>query len=119
VGRFTSVIATSLLALACAAPFLHARGSQKARGHTEWVAESLKEIQKIKPGMTRADLLKVFAPEGGLSPVPNRTYAYRECAYIKVDVEFEPSAGGAAPTESDEAVIKSISRPYLARPILD
>jgi hypothetical protein len=46
-------------------------------------------MQKIKVGMTRADLLKVFTTEGGLSTSLNRTFVYRDCSYIKVDVEFE------------------------------
>src|SRR5262245_11285252 len=69
---------------------LEAQSPQKSQGQTEWVANSLKEIQTIKVGMTRTDLLKVFTTEGGLSTGLTRTYVYRECPYIKVDVEFEP-----------------------------
>src|SRR5579883_2073817 len=57
--------------------------------HTEWVAKSLKEMQTIKVGMTRGDLLKVFSEEGGISTRTQRQYAYRECPYIKVRVEFK------------------------------
>jgi hypothetical protein len=88
--------------------------------HTAWVVESLKEMQTIKPGMTRADLLKVFGGEGGLSTGMRRTYVYRACRYFKVDVEFEAvgrpasdSNGRVTLIESAADLIKSISRPYL------
>jgi len=83
-------------------------------------------MQKIKVGMTRADLLKVFTTEGGLSTGLNRTYVYRECPYIKVDVEFEPVGRPARDTdgrvtlvEANEDVIKNISKPYLAWMVTD
>lgn len=76
--------------------------------------------------MTRAELLKVFTTEGGLSTGLNRKYVYRECPYIKVDVEFEPVGRPARDTqervtllEADRDVIKNISKPYLEWSILD
>ncbi len=94
-----------------------ARTSQE---HTAWVGESLRRMQSIKAGMTRADLLKVFTTEGGISTRLRRTYVYPECPYFKVDVEFEPAgrpardAAGRVPLEeSGEDVIKSVSRPYI------
>ena len=87
------------------------------------MAVTLKEIRKIKIGMTRADLLKIFTTEGGLSTPFNRTYVYRECPYIKVDVEFEPvgrrNAEGRVTQEAKEDVIKKISRPYLEWGVID
>jgi hypothetical protein len=83
-------------------------------------------MQSVKVGRTRADLLKVFTTEGGLSTGLRRTYAYRECPYFKVDVEFEPvgrpardAEGRVTLEESDADVIKSISRPYLDWSIAD
>jgi hypothetical protein len=81
--------------------------------HTEWIAGVLKATQSIKVGMTRADLLKVFTTEGGLSWSSQRT---RQCPYIKVDVKF------AAATNSEELPkdkIVDISRPYLAWSVMD
>jgi hypothetical protein len=106
---------------------LHATAPhQAAQDHTEWIARSLKEMQTIKVGMTRRDLLMVFTTEGGLSTRTGRIYVYRECPNIKVDVEFNPVGppGGTgteeiSPMESADDVITRISRPYLARSILD
>ena len=91
-----------------------------AQERTKWTAKVLWEVSKIKPGMRRMDLLKVFTTEGGLSPRLRRTYVYRECPYIKVDVRFK--AVGSAKTPFDEPpedIIESISRPYLAWGIAD
>jgi hypothetical protein len=103
-----------------------AQSPQKPQGATEWIADSLREIQKIKVGMTRADLLKIFTTEGGISAGLQRTYVYRECPYIKVDVEFEPvgrpasdADGRVTLIEANEDVIKKISKPYLDWSVID
>src|ERR1700753_764005 len=87
---------------------------QEARKHSEWVEKSLKEMQTIKTGMSRGDLLKVFTKEGGISTRTWRTYVYHECPNIKVDVKFEPVEDvndGLTEYKSDRIV--EISKPYL------
>ena len=81
---------------------------------TEQLADALRECERIKPGMDREDLLKVFTTEGGLSTAKHRTYVYRRCPYIKVDVDFNPS--GPKQDVLDERptdTIVKISKPYL------
>jgi hypothetical protein len=97
-----------------------------AAEHVTWVRDSLMQMLKAKPGMTRADLLKVFRTEGGLSTGLNRTYVYRECPYFKIDVEFEAvgrpardNEGRVTLVESDADLIKVISRPYLQFSVTD
>jgi hypothetical protein len=125
-SKFTSMIIASLFVLLLTISILSAQSPQKSQSHTEWMANSLEEMQKIKVGMTREDLLKVFTTEGGLSTDLNRTYVYRECPYIKVDVEFEPvgrpardADGRVTLVEANEDVIKNISKPYLAWMVVD
>ena len=98
----------------------------KSETHTEWIVRSLHKMQTVKVGMTRADLLKVFTVEGGTFTVKQRTYVYRECPYIKVDVTFNivgrperDKDGRLTHTESPRDTIKTISRPYLAWGILN
>lgn len=83
-------------------------------------------MQSVKPGMTRAELLKVFTTEGGLSTGLQRTYVFRDCPYFKVDVEFDAVGrpardreGRITLGESDADVIRKISRPYLDWSIVD
>ena len=60
--------------------------------HTAWIVDVLNATQTIKIGMTRSDQMKVFTTEGGLSPTSRRTYVYRQCPYVKVDVRFAASS---------------------------
>jgi hypothetical protein len=89
--------------------------------HTKWISDVLTSIATIKPGMTRRELFGVFAEEGGLSTRKHKTYVYRHCPYIKVDVEFSPvdETGQNAMTENPRDRIVSISRPYLEYAIMD
>src|SRR5438045_1792405 len=75
---------------------------------TERIANILIECKKITAGTTRAELLKVFTTEGGLSQTEHRTYVHRSCPYIKVDVDFtlsKPKQTEELPTDS----VKKIS----------
>ena len=81
--------------------------------HLTWVANILKRMETIKPGMTRKTLLTVFTTEGGLSTRTQRTHVSQECPYFKVDVEFKPAA------HQEQDVILKISRPYLQFSIID
>jgi len=93
--------------------------------HTPWVAEVLKQIETIKPGMTRKQLESVFTTEGGISTVLQRTYVTRACPYFKVDVQFrivgrpERDQDGRITVEDGSDLIARISRPYLQRPVYD
>ena len=93
---------------------------------TTRIVEALREISTIEVGMTRRELSVLFGTEGGLSTASRRTYVYRRCPYIKVDVEFEPvgrptrdSEGRVTLREADEDIIARVSRPYLAWSVMD
>ncbi len=87
---------------------------------TQQVSDILKECEKIKPGMTRADLLKVFTIEGGFSTVKQRTFVYRSCPIIKVDVDFAPSDPKQNVLEERPTdTVSKISKPYLEWIIVD
>lgn len=97
---------------------------QESEQRIAWVAESLRRMEGVRPGMTRGDLLKIFTTEGGLSTLSRRTYVYRECLLFKVDVDFDVVGGprdadGRLRVESASDLISAISKAYLARPILD
>lgn len=92
-----------------------------AGGHEAWLASCLREMQTIKPGMTREQLLAVFEEEaGGVSNRLAQRYAYRGCPTIKVDVRFEPAeAPQDKLTKSPNDRITQISTPFLEWPIVD
>ncbi len=87
---------------------------------TKSIAAVIEAVGSIKAGMTRADLLTVFTEEGGLSSRSQRTYVYRLCPYVKVDVEFTPITNPDDHlTELSNDKILKISGPYLQYSIAD
>jgi hypothetical protein len=118
--RLVIISSISLLTFAMIASARSFRPQEKSMDHSEWVAKSLSEIQTIKVGMTREDLLKVFTVEGGLSTRTWRRFVFRECPYIKVDVEFEPvgSPQDKLKEHTEDRIIR-ISKPYLEQSISD
>jgi hypothetical protein len=87
-----------------------------------WLSKATTEMQTVKVGMTREDLLKVFTRAGGFFTTSRLagTYQYKESPYIKVDVEFSEDPGADNDTaESPKDVVQSISKPYLAPPAFD
>jgi hypothetical protein len=99
--------------------------AQSSQDHVAWVAEVMKRMMTIRPGMTREALLKVFTPDGGIyNTIVTRTFVSRDCPYFKVDVEFrlvgQPITGGEPmPIEDSRDIILKISRPYLDFPHYD
>lgn len=83
-------------------------GPQYSARRTRWVANVLRQIQAVSPGMTRRDLLEIFTTEGGISTRERQTYVLREWCYIKVDVVFSPIDF----EEAEDRIVK-ISQPYL------
>jgi hypothetical protein len=93
---------------------------------TQQVSDILTECQKIKPGMTRADLMKVFRGEGGLYSARHEKFVVYRCPFIKVDVEFKLTKDtklvrfdGNQDDMSGTDTITTISKPYLEGPISD
>lgn len=94
--------------------------------HDEWVGQALKKMEKVEPGTTREDLLKIFTTESGLSTRLHRTFVSKDCAYFKVDVEFRAAdgapldeAGRLTMKEDPQDIVVKISRPYLQFSISD
>ena len=120
---FIVIAACALASTAFALPDTSARVGAEAgaRPYLEnWVLKSLGEMKKVKAGTTRAELLKVFEEEGGLSNRRQRTYVYRECRYFKVDVKFEPVGGAEdARAEAPGDRVVEVSKPYLDYAVVD
>ncbi len=100
--------------------------STESSVHIAWVADTMKRMDTVKVGMTRADLLKVFKTEGGISTPLQRRFVSLDCPYFKVDVRFRAvgrperdSGGRVIMIEGSQDEIIEISRPYLQFSILD
>jgi hypothetical protein len=80
----------------------------------QWIGKVLHDIEQIRPGMKRKDLLKVFTTEGGISTRSQRTYVYQDCPYVKVTVHFKALEGEfSTPNEDPDDIIESLSQPFL------
>jgi hypothetical protein len=87
---------------------------------TKTIVEVMETIDAIKPGMTRADLLTVFTVEGGISTRARRTYVYKLCPYIKVEVDFKAVTNpDDRLTEMSDDKMLTLSRPYLQYRVMD
>lgn len=82
------------------------------------VEEALKDVAKIKPGMTRAEVEVMFTHEGGPDFLIQTFYVWRRCPYIKIKVSFTLS-DPTGRKESSSDVVKSVSTPYLQYPVTD
>jgi hypothetical protein len=94
------------------------------QAHQQWLEERYKEATSIQPGMTRADLLKLFFQEGGFQGGRLQTaqarYVLKSCPLIHIDVTFDRASGGLSKSNLDgEVKIVAISKPYLARLVID
>jgi hypothetical protein len=116
-SRLAGIAFLGIVALgAVAQSEYHQRRTDVDPRHTAWVAGVLRATQTITVGMTRSDLMKMFTTEGGLSTISQRTYIYRQCPFIKVDVKFTASSHDEElPTDK----IVEVSRPYLAWSVMD
>lgn len=98
----------------------------QATDHNAWVAQVLKRMESIKPGMTRQALLSVFTTEGGISTGLQKTYVSRDCPFFKVRVEFQavgrPSRtpdGRVTLIEHNRDIILKTSAPIIQNPSTD
>ena len=97
-----------------------AGGVSDDEAFTQRIAAILTECEKLKPGITRAEFLKVFEMEGGLRSATRGTYVHRHCRHIKVDVEFTtPNPQQKSPEHRPADILTRISKPYLAWNIMD
>jgi hypothetical protein len=92
---------------------------------TRSMDQVLKDVSSIQPGMTRAELLRVFTAERGLSTRDGQQFLYRRCPYIKVIVNFrkpddaDVDWGNAPEEEWNGDLILSISKPFLETSVPD
>ncbi len=94
--------------------------SQSQTSNCKCVSDALSEIEKIKVGMKRKDLDKMFSVDGGISPINPQRFVYEQCNFIKVEVKFEfIDKSNKFPKGNPADKISEISKPYLEHPFYD
>ena len=56
----------------------------------EKISGIIAECGKIKPGMPREQVEKVFTMDGGLQDFLNARYVYKRCPVVKMNIKFAP-----------------------------
>jgi len=122
---FVSLLLVVLVCVGVAVGQNPAKPAVADQALTRSIDQVLKDVSSVQAGMSRADLLRVFTTEGGISTRDEQRYVYRRCPYIKVRVNFRRPAdadddwGGASEAEWTGDIIQSISKPFLEYPIAD
>ena len=75
-------------------------------------AEALSDYAHIKPGITRREVEKYFAEDGGAQFPGNARYIYPKCRYLHLDIEFSVQ-GSAGRLGSPADVVTKFSKIYL------
>lgn len=107
-----------LWVLTGARPYAPQAGNDQT--HQQWLEARYQEATSIKPGMTRADLLKLFEEAGGLQSIPASRYVLKSCSLVQIEVKFATKYGlEYRPVPDKELRITEVSRPYLERMAVD
>jgi hypothetical protein len=96
-----------------------AQQSQVDTALTRAIDTVIRIASALHPGMTRADVLKNFQTEGGISARQWNSYVYKRCPYIKVDVTFAVAPGQDQMNEAATDKIATVSKPYLQFSVSD
>jgi hypothetical protein len=94
-------------------------GVPPQKDHCPEIREVLDDFGKIRNGMTRRDLDKLFTEDGGMSIRQKTRYLSRRCNYIKVEVHFKPVHAINSPEFSPSDIIIEVSKPYLEAVTVD
>ena len=96
---------------------------QETCDYSKWLQASLEEIDTVRAGMTRRDLMKLFRAQGGIFTRTQQQFVYRKSSLIHVTVKFEAVGQPdiIVPEQSDigDDKIIEISRPFIENEISD
>ena len=118
-ATFLLMIAGLLLA---ASSIAEEPAAKEKAARVQCVWKSLEDLAAIKPGMTRAEVEKKLAMDGGLQAASPVRFTHPDCPYFKIDVEFavhrDPKDQNRVVFGKEDTGTKA-SRPYLEAPYLD
>jgi hypothetical protein len=112
------MLAAAMLALVVPIAGLVGTPANDSQSSCEPMQHALKDLGQLKVGMSRRDAEKTLKLSGGLSSRTDTFYVYRGCAYVQVELDFEPDPNIDREFSPNDQISK-ISRPYLAYPAMD
>ena len=82
--------------------------------HWDWLGSCVKQLDIVKPGMTRKALFERVSGEGGISTRTTLAVVSKHCPYLKLRIIFAASG-----SDEQQDKIKTVTGPYLQYMILD
>ena len=82
------------------------------------VERALRDFQGVKVGMARRDIERFFAVAGGMTFRTHTRYVYRDCEYLKIEVDFKTDPKTENAFSPDDKII-GISEIVVAYPVMD
>ena len=83
------------------------------------ITEALRAAGDLKVGDTRACVERSFELEGGLQIREKSRYVFKNCGYIKIDVEFSKKGDALPAGFPFTDIVVHVSKPYLEYAITD
>ena len=84
------------------------------------VTQALEAANRIKKGMSRAEIEKEFNKDGGIDFGSSTIYTFKLCSLIKIRVEFVQNKDDAASANDHQKdLVQSVSKPYIEYPMRD
>jgi hypothetical protein len=71
------------------------------------IQQALSDYQRIKVGITRGEVEKYFAQDGGAQFPTSTRYVYPKCHYLHLDLEFEAKGPPGHLFSPDDTVMKT------------
>jgi hypothetical protein len=110
---------SSVVVILSFAAFFGTVGAPAKDSRCALILDTLKTIQELRSGSTRAQLEQKFEADGGVQFPANSRYVLKMCPYIKIDVEFQGDRIQDRTTLLPADKIVKISKPYLEYPSSD
>jgi len=79
---------------------------------------ALQDIGKLKQGMSRKDVEANFELDGGWQPRGQSRYIYKNCKYIKINIDFLLDST-VKKNFSPKDTIQTVSEPFIQYPVMD
>jgi hypothetical protein len=95
------------------------QGPASGAGACATVQQALADSRSIAPGVTRKEVEKYFTNDGGMQFPPHTRYTYRQCNYIKLEVDFDPAPSPGKDFTSPDDKVKNVSKLYIDYPAKD
>jgi len=83
------------------------------------IERALRAYGKLNLGMLRKDVEQAFKDDGGPQFREHSRYVYRECEYIKMELDFSTGANGIQNADATRDTITRKSKLFLDYPVKD